>query len=211
MRTRRSIGLIFGIFLTVIAGCIWPFVAVSSLAQASHVEQFQSIAIECLGDVPAELDAFELSGPDRMPFIRTGLIGFWLAQKKSVYDGIEEVNGADSTHLALLRYDIERAGVEYGKSSSGFIERNVYMALRYELNGPDGEVLSISTCDRSLSDTLSTNLAKLYNDDRFSETNVEPENRSWLKKVIQPAVVIGAAALGTALFFNLRSDRADGG
>jgi hypothetical protein len=188
-----------------------PFWPTPSSAQASHVEQFQSIAIECLGTLADGMDSFALRGPDRMPFVRTGLLGLWLGEGRTVYDATRNTNSVATSPIPRLEYDIEEALVEYENVGSGKAHRSVSLALRYELTGPDDQVLSNNSCNQTIADTLSTDMAALLKDNRFPETDVAPDSRSWLKKALQPAVIIGAAAIGTALFFNLRSERAEDG
>jgi hypothetical protein len=207
MSGRHANILIVGTIVMMVS----PILAAPSSAQAGHVEQFQSIAIACLGSVPDGMASFVLNGSDRMPFVRTGLIGHWLADGRTVYDTKQNSDSGGASTLPELEYDIEQAGVEYDNVGSGRSRRSVSLALRYELTGPDDQVLSNNSCNRTVADTLDTDMAALLKDARFPETDVTPDNRSWLKKALQPAVVIGAAALGTALFFNLRSERADDG
>lgn len=176
-------------------------------AQATHAESIQRLAIECLGSVPATMDRLRLMPSGNAPYVRSALVSYWIRLGKEVFvrDSTSSPDG-----LPLLRYTVDRMGIEFGKSRSGHVPRTAFIDVRYTLSGPDSQVLVDSRCNVSRSDTLSLDTARFLRDTRFPETNVIPTSNNWMKRVLQPAVVIGAAAVGTFLFFNLRSGRSDG-
>lgn len=177
-------------------------------AQESHVERLQRAGVECLGAVPSTLDQLHLNPSERAPYVRTALVRHWMESGKVIFS---KESAPGSTGLPALQYTVDRIGIDLGKIQSGRVPRIAFLGIRYVLTGPDSEVLADSRCDSSVSDTLSVELARLFQDDRFPETDVQPAERNWFKRYLQPAVVIGAAAVGTFLLFNLRSNQSDGG
>jgi hypothetical protein len=178
------------------------------VAQETHVEQLQLSAIDCLGAVPSVFDQFLLHPPEQAPYIRSALINYWTEQDKKVF--LSDSTRSTSA-LPSLEYSVDRIGVDLGKTKSGQVPRTVHLAIRYLLAGPDSQVLADSHCDTTLSDTLSVEMARRFQDARFSETDVQPSEKNWLNEYLQPAVLIGAAAVGTFLLFNLRTTQSGGG
>jgi hypothetical protein len=66
-------------------------------------------------------------------------------------------------------------------------------------------------CSGATSDTLETEAVASLVDARYPETDVEFERGGLFRRIVQPAVILGAAVIGTYLFFNLRSKRTEGG
>ncbi len=177
-------------------------------AQDTHVERLQLAGIECLGAVPAIFDQFRLEPSERAPYLRAALVNYWTEREKIIY--LKDSTAVES-NLPTMQYNVDRIGIDLGKSRSGRVRRTAFLGVQYMLTGPDSQVLADSRCDTSVSDTLTVEAARLFQDSRFLETDVQPSQKNWFKRYLQPAVVIGAAAVGTFLLFNLRSTQSGGG
>jgi hypothetical protein len=200
MRHRLVILLVSTITLPATSG--------SAVAQETHTEVLQRMAVGCVGSVPARLDSFVVEPGEKAPYIRSSVSNYWIEQGKTIF-----ANDTDSPPdgLPVMAYTVDRAEISFGKSRSGLIPRRVVLGVRYILKGPQAQILADSRCDDTRSDTLTTEMARLFKDDRYAETNVLPSTTRWYRKVLEPAIVIGVAAVGTYLFFNLRSERASDG
>lgn len=180
----------------------------AAIGQPTHVEQLQDLGIRCLGSVPSDLSAFRLDSDERAPYVRSGLFSFWNEGGKQVFSN-------DSTRteksLPLLAYRIDQVRIELNRLNSDRVERLAVLDIRYTLSGPGGQLLADNLCSESATDTLSTELADAFKDSRYPETSVQLQSTGWFHRIIQPAVVAGAAAIGAYLFFNLRSRRSDDG
>jgi len=178
------------------------------LAQETHVERLQRAGVECLGTIPGIFDQLHLEPSERAPYVRSALVNYWTEEEKTIFLG-EQTSG--QMNLPTLQYTVDGAGIEFGKVKSGRVSRTAFLGIQYLLMSPDSQVLADSRCDVSVSDTLSVEMARVFRDARYPETDIQPSERNWFKRVLQPAVVIGAAAVGTFLLFNLRSTQSDGG
>ena len=187
---------------------IFTLASAPAQAQASHLEQLQIAVIECIGGVLANVDSFELDADERAPYLRPALVSHWMDEGRIVYT-------ADSSNVDLklprfqYRVDVVRIGIR--GLSSGLVERTASVAMRYVLTGPDSQILADNMCSRELVDSLDAHLANSLADARYAETNIQYEDEGWIHRVLEPAIIVGAAVIGTYLFFNLRSKRSDDG
>jgi hypothetical protein len=195
IRPNSPVGLFFWV--------MWLVVSAPVYSQSTHVERLQLIGTSCLGSVPASLDSFLLDSDDASPYIRQALISEWKSDGRRVY-------ATDSLHtLPELRYRVETAKIELYRAGKNQYGRAARLSVSYRLTSESGEILSDGQCADIRSDTLSAALASSMRDSRYPETDVEPPRGGWFRKFLQPAVVLGASAIGTYLFFNLRSRRTD--
>lgn len=191
--------LIIGLFL---------LTGVGAQAQSSHMQQLQTAGIECIGDVLANVDSFELDADTRAPFLRPALVAKWKDEGHTVYS-------ADSTTAGLklprFQYRIDDVRIGVRSLGSGSVERTASVSMRYILTGPDSQILADNLCSREIVDSFDANLAKGLTDARYEETNIEYDVKGWMNRVLEPVIIVGAAVIGTYLFFNLRSKRSDDG
>ena len=177
----------------------------STRAQHSHVEQLQDIASACLATSPGKFMVFGLNSDAAAPYIRQSLFDRWKAEERKIY-------AADSlASIPILTFRVLEKKVELYRAGKNRVGRTARLSLSIQLTGPDGELLSDHLCADIRTDTLSTESARSMVDPRFPETNVSPPVGGWFRRYLQPAVIIGASAIGTYLFFNLRSRRTDSG
>ncbi|GMQ82335.1 MAG: hypothetical protein BMS9Abin05_1784 [Rhodothermia bacterium] len=186
------------------------FTLTSALAQAqsSHLEQLQTAGIECIGGVLANVESFELDADERAPYLRPALVSHWMAEGRTVY-------AADSSNVDLklprFQYRVDDIGVDVRRLGSGLVERTASVAMRYVLTGPDSQILADNMCRRELVDSLDASLTNSLADARYAETNIQYNEKGWMYRVLEPAIIVGAAVIGTYLFFNLRTKRSDDG
>lgn len=178
-----------------------------SFVTQTHAEQLQTLALACLGPVPLGLNEIQIDSDGKHRYIESVLINYWMEEGMTVFDG----SGSKETGaIPGLRFSVDTSTIILEKTSSGDFRRTANIGIEYVLTGPNAQVLADSRCDTAQSDTISSEQANAFRDSRFPETDIESSSRSWFRSFLEPAVTIGAAAVGTYLFFNLRSERADG-
>ncbi len=162
----------------------------------------------CLGTTLADIESFTLDADERAPYLRSQLVAHWINEGREVYE-------TDSlrTERALpgFRYRVDGVQITLRRIGSGRVERKADVALRYTLLSPGKQILADSMCDERLIDTVPEDRVRTLADPRFAETNVLLEYDSLFKRILGPVVIVGAAVVGTYLFFNLRSKRTDDG
>ncbi|MEM6648154.1 MAG: hypothetical protein AAF730_18070 [Bacteroidota bacterium] len=175
-------------------------------AQPTNLEAFQQIALNCLAEAPAATSAFVLEPPGQLPYLRQALVDHWQRQDYTVY------TAADSARRALptFSYRIEQVAVRYDRAGRRHLDRALTLGLAYTYTAADGRLLADARC----ADTFTDRIARA--DREQVETTAYPETQGevpqgWLRRYLEPAVVIGSAALGTYLFFTLRSTRQSDG
>ncbi|GAB5520294.1 MAG: hypothetical protein RhofKO_25450 [Rhodothermales bacterium] len=175
-------------------------------AQPTNLEAFQQVALDCLGAVPTGEAAFVLEPPGQMPYLRQALVGYWQRQDQTVYLASDSMAQA----LPRLAYRIEQVAVDYQRAGRKHLDRALTLALAYTYTAADGRLLADARCAEPFSDRI------VERDRESLETTAYPETQGnvpqgWVRRYLEPAVVIGSAALGTYLFFSLRSTRQSDG
>lgn len=187
--------------LAVVLSVLWMMPGLAQ-AQPTNLEAFQQLALECLAEAPASTPAFVLEAPGQMPYLRQALVDHWQRQDYTVYLGADSVRQT----LPAFAYRIEHVAVDYDRAGRRQLDRTLTLALAYTHTAADGRLLADTRC----ADTFTDRIARA--DREQVETGAYPETRGvvpqgWLRRYLEPAVVIGSAALGTYLFFTLRSTR----
>jgi len=179
-----------------------------ALAQAGHVEKLQEAAVACISGVITGVDSVRVDADENFAYVRPALLMLWRENgvKAFLFDSTESVSRTPS-----FRYRVNDARISLERAASGRVARTASISLQYLLTGPDERILTDELCTRSLTDTLTVDQVNRLVDPRFAETSVSYESRSLLRRVVEPAVILGAAVIGTYLFFNLRSKRTEGG
>jgi len=112
-----------------------------------------------------------------------------------------------------LRIDVDEGRLEYVRAprrAAEPLERRIRIGLRYTLTEPGGGIVASDSCVETRSDLHTIQHARSLADPRWNVTDpVIPQTGFW-HRYLQPTVLVAATAVGTYLFFNLRSDRADG-
>lgn len=145
--------------------------------------------------------AFRLAWGGGYPFLETRLAARLL-------DAGVELGGGD---IPVLRVDLERADVAFRRMGGRMLERTVRAGTGYTVTLPDGTVGAADVCEGSLVDRMDRATAESLSDPQSGLTQPAlPRTGVW-SRFVEPVVLVGATAIGTWLFFNLRSKRADGG
>lgn len=181
--------------------------APASHAQPTNAAQYTEIALACLGEVPSGTVAFRLDADAQRPYLRTALVGRWHAADYQPYLADTAQAPPD---LPLLRYRVEQAQVTYERAGRKHLRRTVALALRYTWLGPDGQIRQDDACTDTRTDTLPRSAVAAIEDPAFPETQGAVPSGSFLRRYLEPALVVTVTAIGAYLFFTLRSDRADG-
>ena len=172
-------------------------------AQATNAERMGELAVQCVSGRTAGVDTVIVSGPERLPFIRSAVVAAWQASGMAVY----EAGGAGHA----VRLEVVDAGVRYARADDGLIERTVRLELMVRVAAPDGLVLVDETCARSQSDLVERGGLGSLESPAWPETVAEAPPRGFFRRILQPVVITAATAAGVFLFFSLRSRRADDG
>jgi len=143
-------------------------------------------------------------------FLSTELVDRWSATGKRVYR-LPSPDSDTTASLPLLSYTVDKAELSYQRLSRKSLQRIVILGITYWLTASDGQVLKTDSCLTQEDDELSRADATRFEDRRFPETSPPLPAASRWRKVVEPIVLVGASAVGTYLFFNLRSRRAGSG
>lgn len=176
-------------------------------AQDTHADVLGGMVEDCLGPAVADADTFRVAFEGVPGFMETRLIAHWLDEGRVVLAG--EASGEDDAADLHLHAAIDEAGVVLDRAGGGMLERTARIVVTYRLTASTDRVLAADTCRSSEQDVIDGDLAESLADGRYSGTSPEIPSTSRLRRFVEPVVVIGAAAIGTYLFFNLRSSRSD--
>lgn len=190
-----------------------PVLPPAEEALSSHHDALLGALMSCL-DVPVEAwsEAYESGRPEialdwggALPFMEASVSAELLAV------GLQLSQGAAG---GQLRIDVDEGSLVYERAprrAAEPLERRIRVGLRYTLTQPGGGVLASDSCLETRSDLHTRRGAASLADPRWSVTNPDIPQTGFWRRYLQPTVLVAAAAVGTYLFFNLRSDRADGG
>lgn len=168
-------------------------------AQESNLSTFEQLGLRCLLDAPTDVEAFRLSAPDSMTYLRTALTNAWIERGKRVS------LGSDST-LPTLRYSVQHAAVSYRRIRRNTFRRDVTLSLDYSLLDERGTVLDDGLCMETAVDTLYRADLGLLENPVYPETVGARPEAGFIRRIVEPAVMIAAVGIGVFLFFSLRSE-----
>lgn len=180
--------------------------AAAGQAQPTNVEAFQGLAVGCLGAVPDTAQAFRLSAPAAMPYLRPALAARWQDEGRTLF-----VTDTLAAALPWLRFEIEEAQVKYERAPQKQLARTVTLALRYTFTGADGRLLREDRCRDTFADTVHRDARAGLESEAFAETQGALPRAGWRRRYLEPAALALATAVTVYLFFNLRSERSDDG
>jgi hypothetical protein len=174
----------------------------SSPMPASHADRVAEVIVTCLAPVVStDGAAYRLVWGGGYPFLETRLAARLL-------DAGVELGGGDKP---ALRVDLERADIAFRRAGGRTLERTVQAGIGYALTQPDGALVAADVCAGSLTDRMDRRTAEALSDPQSDLTRPALPRTGLWSRFVEPAVLVGATAIGTWLFFNLRSKRADGG
>lgn len=190
-----------------VAVAVFALGAETADAQETNLAVYQRLALECLGELPRDVEALSLEAPDEMPYVRSALIESWTSDGREVFD----FNGLppQSATLPRLAFTVEEARVTYDALGRGRLNRNVRLAVQYVLSDVDGRILLDERCSKAADDVIDRAARERLEDEAYSETRGDPPRAGWVRRYVEPAVLTAATALGVYLFFTLRSQSTD--
>lgn len=187
--------------------CVAPGVAQEAHPEKkSHADFLSGMIQECLEDVAKDLSSFRVRSQGRATFAVGYVVRNWTSEGKSIF--LEDTPGPAND---LLVFTVDAADISWSRIRKNLLSRSGNIALTYWLSDPQGRVLQNNTCQKTEEDEMSRADAKALADSRFPETDPSLPPASRWRRIAEPVVLIGATAVGTYLFFNLRSRRADSG
>lgn len=182
------------------------FCVVSSTAQESHVSFISGLVKECLDAAVDGRSSFKIRAQGQATYSLAEVVKSWREAGKSIF--LEDANIDDQD---LLVFTVDAAELSYDRQGKNQLGRTAKISLTHWLSDSEGRVIGNDTCAKTASDTLSRKTAKAMGDNRYPETDPSMPHASRWRQVAEPLVLIGASAVGTYLFFNLRSRRANSG
>ena len=189
-----------------------------SFGQMTHRNVMADIALSCFESALPTPSVLQLEGSGMAaivtPSIENGLLsrGFRLSEDDSAL---------------RLTYNVELAKVDLSRKGRKQLTRRVSLGLSYKILGGSkgahmdesvptdslaGESLvDAGTCSDTRTDVIDREIAPELGYEGFPATNPSIPPKGGILRFIQPLVLVAATVVGTYLFFNLRSRRADGG
>ncbi len=102
-------------------------------------------------------------------------------------------------------YTLNEVHIDYAKQGRRQITRRINVDVAYQSLGRSGEITNSGTCARNFEDVvLRADVASLENPAIPFSMGTLPR-RSWIRRNIEPIVVVAAAGVSTILLFSLRS------
>jgi hypothetical protein len=190
--SSRSTALMLAVLLVFSASTICR-----AQASPTNAEVFQELAVRCLGTA-VSADSLILESPARMPYLRAGLIEAWKQRNIGVFS-------LDTLRLPRVWYTVEHSAVTYRRASRREWKRHVDLGLRYSVTNADGRVVAENSCRQHRDDVVLAAERTRIESPAHPETQAVAPAPGFVRRYVEPAVLIGATAVTTWLFFNLRS------
>jgi len=172
----------------------------------THADFLSELVQECLDEVAADHSSLRIKSQGKAAFAVGHVVRNWTAAGKSIY--LDDAPGPENN---LLVFTVDTAEITFERINKNLLSRSAEIALTYWLSDPQGRVLQNDSCQKTADDELSRKDARALADTRYPETDPSLPSASRWRRLAEPVVLIGATAVGTYLFFNLRSRRADSG
>ena len=192
-----------------LALCTAPRVQAQTVPSRSHASLLASVTEGCLEKAVGGQTAFRFLAQGATEPIASVLVAAWTSAGKTVY--LQPSEAA----VPLLVVTTERSAITLGRTDGGMLTRRAAVDLTWWLSSAGGDVLATHTCRDQLSDHLSRAEAKrlAVPGSQLFDPDLPPRSRllHTARRIMEPAVLLGATAVGTYLLFNLRSRRSDTG
>ncbi|MEM1128130.1 MAG: hypothetical protein AAGI71_15900 [Bacteroidota bacterium] len=170
-------------------------------AQPTNRVAYETLAAACLTPAVDTLETVRLDPMSTPPFLYPSLVQGWIEQGVRVY------GGAEGLAVPVLLFTAEQAVVDYHRAGRRRIGRTVSLALRYQLSTPDAQILASGRCADIYQDEVPRDALEALADPALPLTQAAPPPPPWIRRVLEPAVLVVATGVVTYLFFSLRSDR----
>jgi hypothetical protein len=174
-----------------------------SAGQATNLELFQEMAVECLGGVPIGADTLLLEAPETMPYLRSALTNLWKEDERTIF-----LADSSAVPLPLLAYRIENSDVEYARRGKQ-IERRLKLDIRFTYTDRNGRLMSDDRCSAVRTGPVAMSDMAQIQDAAYPETQAEMPEAGWFRRYLEPVVLTAATAVAVYLFFTLRSNAGD--
>lgn len=192
---RLGAPVIFCCFLLSIAWCASP-----ANAQLSHREVMVDIALKCLAPALDNVEKFSLQGKGLSRIVSSDVTS------ALIRNGYQLV-GTKATAQRLI-YNVELASVELSAKGRKKLKRRVTIGLSYELSEASGDgITDAGSCSDNFTDVVDRRAVEKLGYQGFPETNPSIPSAGGVRRYLEPIILVGASAMGTYLFFNLRSRR----
>jgi hypothetical protein len=183
--------------------------AQSSLQPPSHEALLAGLTERCLEQAINDHRAFRFRAQGATDHVASPLVARWTAQDLTVYLEPSEAP------VPLLVVTTDRSAVTLHRADRRTVRREVVVDLTWWLSSAGGDVLDTQTCRDAASDRLSRKQARALAVEGSPIFDPGLPARSWvwagMERTMEPVILLGATAIGTYLFFNLRSRRSDTG
>ena len=174
-------------------------------AQSTNLEVYQEMAAECLEPFADTLSTLTLKGTADTPYLHEKALQGWLRRGNRVVlaDSLQSLQNSD-TGLQLV-YRIDRQDLEYLYRNRRNLKRQFHLELQMRILSQQQEVLANQQCTKTYSDSVRRSQISDLEHAAYPETRAVLPTAGWVKRYLEPGVLISASALGVYLFFNLRS------
>jgi len=198
----------FGILAGVQVCLVWiSFQTVQ--AQDTHRNIMADITLQCFA---SEVTPFSKDLPLQLVGSGHAQIVSGEVEAQLLERGFTLINSAESLRLD---YEVELANVVLKRNGRNRLDRTVSLGLTFKLFeqavDTSNKLIDSGTCSSERTDTIQRDAISALSYEGFPETSPAVPAKGGWKRFIKPAVLIGATAVGTYLFFNLRSRRSDSG
>ncbi len=178
-------------------------------AQDTNLSIYQGLALECLGELPSDVDTLALEASAQMPYLRSALVERWKSNGHEVY--FVDDSPLHAANLPRLAFSVEDASVVYAPAGRRRLDRILRLGLQYSLTDRDGRIILDEHCAKDAADTIDRTAVAHVEDRAYAETQGDPPRAGWVRRIVEPVVIMTATAIGVYLFFTLRSQSADDG
>ncbi len=181
-----------------------------SLAQPTNAEVLGQLASNCVAEISTIPDSLAVIADPRHTFVRPAVTASLRDRGVVVFaDRSASGESDDRNMIPTLTYIVDGARVTYAKTSNDLIERAVVIRLSYTLLDRRRTVTADSSCSMTFADAVERRRIDSLEDPLLPVTVGHKPDRGWIRRYLEPAVVVAASAVVVYLFFNVRSDRKD--
>ncbi len=179
-------------------------------AQPTNAEVLSQLASNCVTEITTIPDSIVVIADPSHTFVRPAVTAS-LRDRGVVVFSDRPTSGEtlDGNKIATLTYVVDGARVTYAKADDDRVERAVAIRLSYTLLDGRRAVSADSSCSMNFVDTVERSRIGSLEDPLLPVTVGDRPDRGWLRRYLEPAVVVAASAVVVYLFFNVRSDRKD--
>ena len=189
--------------------CLWIMAGIlpieATYAQSTNLEVYQQLTADCLEPFSDTLSTLVLNSPPDRSYLHEKVLQTWISDgKRIVLNDTSQGLSNPGTGYSLA-YRVDRQDVDYQYRNRRSLKRQIRLEIQMRILSSNQVVLASEHCSRAFSDTLPQSKISDMEHAAYPETRAPLPTAGWVKRFLEPGVLISASALGVYLFFNLRS------